>query len=61
MMADRTNSNDATTDNATTTDNRRDSATRRDTPTDRRAFWRPTPDRRREATEQGRRESDKTP
>jgi len=33
---------------------------RRDIETDRRAFWRPTPDRRREATEQGRRESDKT-
>lgn len=26
---------------------------------DRRAFWRPTPDRRREANEQGRRETDK--
>lgn len=31
---------------------------RREVPVDRRAFWRPTPDRRREATEQGRRESD---
>ncbi len=33
---------------------------RRDSDLDRRAFWRPTPDRRREATEQGRRESDKS-
>ena len=31
---------------------------RRDPQLDRRAFWRPTPDRRREATEQGRREQD---
>ena len=33
---------------------------RRDPQTDSRAFWRPTPDRRREATEQGRREDDRT-
>lgn len=36
----------------------RRSSERRDAEYDRRAFWRPTPDRRREATEQGRRESD---
>ena len=31
---------------------------RRQSPVDRRAFWRPTPDRRREATEAGRRSND---
>ena len=46
-------------DNEQPTDDRR-TADRRDAPTDRRAFWRPTPDRRREATEQGRREKDST-
>ena len=40
-----------------TTDDRRSDA-RRDL--DRRAFWRPTPDRRREASELGRRTSDAT-
>jgi len=34
---------------------------RREPQNDRRAFWRPTPDRRREATERGRRKSDVPP
>ncbi|MBI2392908.1 MAG: hypothetical protein HYV09_25205 [Deltaproteobacteria bacterium] len=37
---------------------RRDGEDRRRAPLDRRAFWRPTPDRRREATELGRRATD---
>jgi hypothetical protein len=40
---------------------RRDGADRRDNVVDRRAFWRPTPDRRREDRELGRRESDLPP
>lgn len=39
-----------------TSDDQRESARRG---LDRRAFWRPTPDRRREATGQGRRDADK--
>jgi hypothetical protein len=37
---------------------RRHASGRRDAQIDRRAFWRPTPDRRAEATERGRRQSD---
>ncbi|MEO7094567.1 MAG: hypothetical protein ABI175_15025 [Polyangiales bacterium] len=37
---------------------RRGAAGRRDSTIDRRAFWRPTPDRRAEATERGRRTGD---
>ena len=49
---------DSTNSEPDTPASERRGSDRRDIETDRRAFWRPTPDRRREATEQGRRKED---
>lgn len=46
------------TDSIQTNEERRAGADRRDNAVDRRAFWRPTPDRRREERELGRRSTD---
>jgi hypothetical protein len=48
----------AASSDATPAEERRSGGDRRDGGLDRRAFWRPTPDRRREARERGRRSAD---